>query len=364
MNEHIAHATRYAEIHLFCASAVWLTAWSLTSIVRRDAATWKYWVWVATSLNFILPLDVLLSRFWAWHPSWTLPLTLANATDTNMFRSTAVLGVVWAVWLLGAIVMFVRLFSRLRAELRVGQVSAGPTPCNLDKGPFSGKIPVRLSVGPCVPAVHGFLRPHILLPSGIQRLLDERELNAVLIHELRHARRRDNLVGLIYEISLCGLWFHPFVWITGRRLALYRELSCDDAVIQSSYGEHLVYALAKLTLPGHTHLLCATASSLLEHRLARLTADQPQRRCTPMNLLSIAAFSFSFFMGFLGAIPQMAENGGYKPNTPDSSVIRTNAPSTPVRTQAPIGGVKAGVSGGIQGGVGGGVSNGVAGGIN
>ena len=47
------------------------------------------------------------------------------------------------------------------------------------------------------PSVEGVLRPHISLPQGVDRLLSEAELDAVLIHEVIHARRRDNLIGLL-----------------------------------------------------------------------------------------------------------------------------------------------------------------------
>jgi beta-lactamase regulating signal transducer with metallopeptidase domain len=99
----------------------------------------------------------------------------------------------------------------------------------------------------------------------------------VLLHEVTHARRRDNLIGLIHEIALCGLWFHPLVWLTGSRLAMFRELSCDDSVIESSRGTDLVTALAKLADPGESQLLRAGAATFFRHRLTRLRANQPQR---------------------------------------------------------------------------------------
>jgi hypothetical protein len=126
--------------------------------------------------------------------------------------------------------------------------------------------------------------------SGIDRLLNDRELDAVLIHEMTHARRRDNLVCLIHEIALCGLWFHPLVWLTGSRLAMFRELSCDDAVIAGARGADLVSALAKLADPGESQLLRAGAATLFRHRLVRLQTSQPHRGRAATDLALIMIY--------------------------------------------------------------------------
>jgi hypothetical protein len=56
---------------------------------------------------------------------------------------------------------------------------------------------------------------------------------------------------------------------------MFRELSCDDSVIESSRGADLITALAKLADPGESRLLRAGAATLFSHRLARLRAAQP-----------------------------------------------------------------------------------------
>jgi beta-lactamase regulating signal transducer with metallopeptidase domain len=52
-------------------------------------------------------------------------------------------------------------------------------------------VPVRFAEEQQTPAVDGLIRPSISLPSGIDQLLNEDELGAVLLHELKHAKRRD-----------------------------------------------------------------------------------------------------------------------------------------------------------------------------
>jgi hypothetical protein len=71
MHEYIARPVYYVGVHLFYASLVWLAAWTLTSMVRGTAAI-KYWIWVATSLNFVLPLGAVLDKSLAAHLSFAI----------------------------------------------------------------------------------------------------------------------------------------------------------------------------------------------------------------------------------------------------------------------------------------------------
>jgi bla regulator protein blaR1 len=305
MHEQIARVVYHLQVHLLYASIVWFAAWALTSILR-GSATAKYWIWVATSLNFILPLGAVLDGLWASHFSWATPVSLAGAVGVAVSENETMGAVLGVAWLLGAAMMLARLCLRIRAERRDAHAMAGRDPADSRETAVARGVPVRFAGTRQTPAVDGVLRPHISLPDGIELLLSEHELSAVLIHEATHARRRDNLLRLVHEVGLCLLWFHPLVWITSARLALYRELSCDESVIRSAHGGDLASALAKLASPEHAFLLQASASSFMNDRLARLTAAQPQRAGLAANAMLAALFGAVLLAGLLGTVGHTA----------------------------------------------------------
>ena len=71
------------------------------------------------------------------------------------------------------------------------------------------------------------------------------ELNAILLHELAHLRRRDDWTNLVQKVVGALLFFHPAVWWIEKKLALEREMACDDMVLAQTsspraYAECLV----------------------------------------------------------------------------------------------------------------------------
>lgn len=290
MREHVAPALYYLEVHLLYASVVCLAAWILTSL-WKGGETVKYWIWVVTSVNFMVPLAGFFNGFGSSHLSWATQLAGLDRVGYDVSRNLSAGALLLAVWLCGAGFMAARLLVRLPRHRDSQRTTGGCDTAPLRRQLLARGVPVTVSAVGQGPSVEGVLRPRISLPAGIDDVLTQAELDAVLIHEVTHARRRDNLVALVHEIALCGLWFHPLLWLAGSRLALFRELSCDEAVIESSRGPDLITALAKLAVPGESRLLSAGAATLFSHRLALLQAGHPRRASRTAVLALVGLFA-------------------------------------------------------------------------
>jgi beta-lactamase regulating signal transducer with metallopeptidase domain len=82
------------------------------------------------------------------------------------------------------------------------------------------------------PAVWRVWRPLVVMPDSIGNQLDDQELEAIMLHELVHIQKRDNLIGNLQFVLCALLWFHPLVWFISRRIFDEREQACDESVME------------------------------------------------------------------------------------------------------------------------------------
>lgn len=82
-----------------------------------------------------------------------------------------------------------------------------------------------------IPMVVGHFKPVILFPIGVLTSLPEDEIEAILVHELAHIRRKDYLVNMIQHFVEILFFFNPAVLWISSLIKIERENCCDDIAI-------------------------------------------------------------------------------------------------------------------------------------
>ncbi|WP_242926156.1 M56 family metallopeptidase [Pontibacter vulgaris] len=94
-----------------------------------------------------------------------------------------------------------------------------------------------------VPVAIGYLKPVILLPVGAVTGLSQRQLEAILAHELAHIKRHDYFLNLLQQLAETIFFFHPAVWWMSNMARAEREHCCDDLAV-TACGDTVTYARA------------------------------------------------------------------------------------------------------------------------
>ena len=263
-----------------------------------------------------------------------------------------------AAWLLGLLVMLGRLLNRLRGGHSLRRSAEPPDTALRDLLRTSCEhigiaVPPNfgLSSDVTVPVLVGLFRPAILLPITLPTQLPREHIEAYLLHELCHLERHDLILDLAQRLLESVLFFHPLVWMLGRRVRFLRELSCDDLVVASGqcptdYASVLVDA-AELCLGQGTkrgtavsgmHLVSDRPSEL-GARVLHLIGDRPTPRLRlslpgliAASLLAASSIAGLFLLGPLNLVrtdePPPTENRGVAP----TSISSATDPAEPEET--------------------------------
>jgi beta-lactamase regulating signal transducer with metallopeptidase domain len=139
----------------------------------------------------------------------------------------------FAIWFCG---LAANVFAWSRQWRRGRQALRAATPLRLD-----APIAVMSTPAGLEPGIFGILRPVLLLPQGIAEHFTPAQFDAILVHELCHVRRRDNLAAAVHMVVEALFWFHPLVWWIEDRMVEERERACDEEVLRQS-GDPEAYA--------------------------------------------------------------------------------------------------------------------------
>jgi bla regulator protein blaR1 len=295
--------------HLWQSTLVAAVAGLIALALRNNRAHVRYCVWLAASVKFLVPFSALslLGKRIGWgsfsaigrpdatlvlidaigQPFTTLPASnLARTSGEAAVAPQALTIVLAAIWSLGCAVLLVRWWIRWRlvsAAVRHGlSVDHGREVDTIRRlqhtGGIKRPIPVVAARTPLEPGVSGIIRPVLLWPTSIAERLDDRQVEAILAHELCHVRRRDNLAAAVHMLVEALFWFHPLVWWIGARLVDERERACDEEVVRlgiepQTYAESI---LKTCQLYVESPLLCVAGvtGSDLKRRIERIMKNE------------------------------------------------------------------------------------------
>lgn len=249
-------------------------AWVLLRAVGRRSSSTRFAVWFVVLVTVgALPWIAFMHPGAAGHSG-------GSSQSTILIPESWALGMFY-LWAAVASVLLVRVLAglwqirRLREDSRCLDLAAiDPILRSSLQSVHKRSISLYVSQSVSVPMATGFLRPMIVLPEWALRDLSVDELKVVLLHEAAHLHRWDDWTNLAQKILRAVFFFHPLVWWLESKLALEREMACDDFVVAATsspraYAECLV-TLAEKSFGRRNLALAQAAVNRVRHTALRI----------------------------------------------------------------------------------------------
>ena len=262
--------------HLWQSTLAGLVVWlACATWLKTHRPRLRFAVWMVASVKFLVPFAVLVSAgrlvaipallppsqsqqvFDVLTSSAPLvavtPFTPSSAPQAPTDWERWLVAFLLVVWACGAVFVATRWLAqwwRVRELLRTAEPAYDYRGVPVLRSPAMQERRIE-------PGAVGIWRQVILIPDGIHATLSPSQLEAVLDHEWQHVRRRDNLTASLHAVVQALFWFHPLVWVIGRRLVEERELACDEAVLESATADDYAEGILKVckfywcASPGH-----------------------------------------------------------------------------------------------------------------
>jgi bla regulator protein blaR1 len=316
---------------------------------HREAAA-RHAVWLIAAAKFAVPAGIF-SAAGTWLAGFfpaphTLALgvsefpTLLPGLHSSLQETRSIIGItglfVW-VWLAGVGVMLGHWVSRLFTSL--GRTSPATDSELRSQAAMQQRLGVRRTIrllhsdSDVEPSLTGLWKPAITFPRGLSQELSRAELEAVLLHELAHAKRWDNLSSGFVHALACVFWFHPLLWWIESRVNAESEFACDELVVRSGVDpEEYVAGIVKVC---HFHLndaiagACRISGSNLKNRLEVIMSyrsRQPNSRAFGIFPVALASLMIALPLagGFLGSSTLAAQAA--KVSKPPAGATDSKAP--------------------------------------
>lgn len=268
---------------LAVGALVALFATVLLRVSRQSAGT-RFAVWFSSLIA--IPVFPCISGEWLWHSPAVSPM---HAAITLPGSSAICLVVIWAVLAMWFFFRVARAVWHLH-KLRESCVPVDPSSIDplwqhtLQRQSTRRHVVLCTSSSVRVPTAIGLLKPAIVIPGWVRQELSAEEINQILIHELAHLRRWDDWTNLVQQLVKTLFFFHPAVWWIEKKVALEREMACDDAVLAETaspraYAQCLAHLAEKSFLQRSIVLAQAALGRIHQTSLRVTQILDPNRPC-------------------------------------------------------------------------------------
>lgn len=254
-------------------SLIFLLVWILDQLSAwKMSARWRRIWWLLVPAAFLLPIHLsvlptplsipvpdVYQKYVLKNPA-SLP-TNKTAVQRNPFEESIVpwIGLLWLSGVAVSSTLVIVPTIRVQGQWSRQRPSTEPRLLNLleDCKAIAGvTAPLGLIVSDeiAAPALLGWLRPRILLPTTLATSGSSHELKAVFLHELAHFKMLDIPINWFFVALRVAHWFNPMAYFACAAWARFREEAADENAIHwmnqptgTAYGEILLKMLGECT---------------------------------------------------------------------------------------------------------------------
>lgn len=374
MNTYLASFGPALANHLWQSTAFAAAAWLLTILLRKNSAPVRYGLWLAASIKFLLPFSLLIAlggllpkptKIVAPAVYTAMQVTEQPFADVSSTFVTPVLqptrtrriaahlpSALFVLWLIGAAAALIVWWVRWRrASVCLHEAVAAGNGRELEilrrlEARISGRphspLRLKLSAEQTEPSIYGIFRPVLVWPRQLSQRLSDEHIEAIMAHELAHARRFDNAAAALHMFVEAVFWFHPLVWWMERRMIEERERACDETVVSiggkpEAYAEGILETCRFCVGSALPCVAGVTGADLRDRVVGIMTSRTLMRITWPkkmlLGVLALCALTAPVLLGQLDTSTDWEEAAGgkisfeaasLKPSAPGSEGIPSN----------------------------------------
>ena len=317
--------------HLLESTCFTLIALTVLACLRNRSAATRHTILLAAVAKFVLPLQWLfalgekLRTLWpspkiALPSALIIPVALSPSVPTAFGTSDLIINIAITLWIGSASLFLLLWLCKLCAPMETWRNVSVDARAQLENAKMRMQLNQKvrlLTVSRNIePHLRGIFHMTIILPQDLELQLTTEQFQTILLHELAHVKRRDNLTRALVHILACIFWFYPLLWWLERRINAEGELACDELVLMAGarpqeYLDGILHVCSLFLLQpvaGHSKV----SGSNLKQRLEFIMSNRIRRAgflsAAPIGALLLTGLGIATVAtGFLTGGPLQAQ---------------------------------------------------------